>query len=151
MSGPQSPTGAAKPHALPAQLLHDLRTPLSQIVGYSELLAERAEAAGDDGCVADLHKIGAAGYRILALIEENFHPVPAPGPARAASANGRGPVPARQPTEAAPAGRVPLADFIAANREPILAEWEAFARTCKPASSGWTSWRCATMPTRCSP
>jgi signal transduction histidine kinase len=26
-----------------------------------------------------------------------------------------------------------LADFILANREPILAEWEAFARTCEPA------------------
>ena len=27
-----------------------------------------------------------------------------------------------------------LAEFILANREPILAEWEAFARTCTPAS-----------------
>ncbi|HUQ47682.1 MAG TPA: sensor histidine kinase [Gemmatimonadaceae bacterium] len=27
-----------------------------------------------------------------------------------------------------------LAEFILANREPILAEWETFARTCKPAS-----------------
>jgi signal transduction histidine kinase len=27
-----------------------------------------------------------------------------------------------------------LSDFIVANREPILAEWEAFARTCAPAS-----------------
>jgi len=27
-----------------------------------------------------------------------------------------------------------LADFITTNREPILAEWEAFARTCAPAS-----------------
>jgi signal transduction histidine kinase len=27
-----------------------------------------------------------------------------------------------------------LADFIVANREPILVEWEAFARTCAPAS-----------------
>ncbi|MDQ3555163.1 MAG: sensor histidine kinase [Gemmatimonadota bacterium] len=27
-----------------------------------------------------------------------------------------------------------LADFIVENREPILAEWEAFARTCAPAS-----------------
>ena len=27
-----------------------------------------------------------------------------------------------------------LADFILANREPILVEWEAFARTCAPAS-----------------
>jgi signal transduction histidine kinase len=29
---------------------------------------------------------------------------------------------------------VRLADFIVGNREPILAEWEAFARTCTPAS-----------------
>lgn len=29
-----------------------------------------------------------------------------------------------------------LADFILANREPILVEWEAFARTCTPASDG---------------
>jgi signal transduction histidine kinase len=29
-----------------------------------------------------------------------------------------------------------LAEFILANREPILAEWEAFARTCAPASGG---------------
>ena len=28
-----------------------------------------------------------------------------------------------------------LSDFIVANREPILAEWEAFARTCTPASA----------------
>ena len=28
-----------------------------------------------------------------------------------------------------------LADFIAGNREPILAEWEEFARTCAPAST----------------
>jgi signal transduction histidine kinase len=28
-----------------------------------------------------------------------------------------------------------LSDFIVANREPIMAEWEAFARTCAPASS----------------
>jgi signal transduction histidine kinase len=28
-----------------------------------------------------------------------------------------------------------LADFILSNREPILAEWEEFARTCRPAST----------------
>jgi signal transduction histidine kinase len=130
---PNRASGDAEHPALSAQLLHDLRTPLGQIVGYAELLAERAEAAGDDGCVADLHKISAAGYRILELIEDNFHAVPAPLAEAAPSANGRGPDPARG-TEAAPAGRVPLSDFIAANREPILAEWEAFARTCTPAS-----------------
>ena len=30
--------------------------------------------------------------------------------------------------------RMSLADFILANREPILREWEAFAKTCAPAS-----------------
>ncbi|MFL5539258.1 MAG: ATP-binding protein [Longimicrobiaceae bacterium] len=133
MTTPQPATREAELHAVPAQLIHDLRTPLSQIVGYSELLAERAEEAGDDLYLADLHKIGAAGYRILELIEENFHPVPEP-PAGPAPANGRGPAPASRQVGAAPAGRVRLADFIAANREPILAEWEAFARTCRPAS-----------------
>lgn len=29
---------------------------------------------------------------------------------------------------------ISLSDFIRANREPILVEWEAFARTCKPAA-----------------
>jgi signal transduction histidine kinase len=33
-----------------------------------------------------------------------------------------------------PEGAVRLADFIVANRERILAEWEAFARTCAPSS-----------------
>lgn len=133
MIAPLSAPGDAEHPALSAQLLHDLRTPLGQIVGYAELLAERAEAAGDDGCVVDLHKIAAAGYRILELIEENFQAAPPPLD-QPASSNGGSPTPARQHTEASPAGRVPLADFIAANREPILAEWEAFARTCTPAS-----------------
>jgi len=40
------------------------------------------------------------------------------------------------PPSSAPPGenRAPLADFILANREPIMAEFEAFARTCAPAS-----------------
>lgn len=29
-----------------------------------------------------------------------------------------------------------LADFILTNREPILVDWEEFARTCAPASGG---------------
>jgi signal transduction histidine kinase len=132
---PQPAPGAAELLVIPAQLVHDLRTPLSQIVGYSELLAERAEEAGDDLYLADLHKIGVAGYRILELIEENFHPVAAPPVGSAPPANGGGPGPARQQAGTAPAGGEPrLSDFIAANREPILAEWEAFARTCTPAS-----------------
>ncbi len=40
-----------------------------------------------------------------------------------------------QPTVVVPAETVRLADFILANRELILAEWEAFAKTCAPASA----------------
>lgn len=121
-------------HVVPARLIHDLRTPLSQIIGYSEMLVEQARQAGDEGSLADLHKIGAAGYRILELIESNFGPA---APVPDAPANGRGPAHALQRAGDVPAstvGPVRLADFIVANREPILAEWEAFARTCTPAS-----------------
>jgi signal transduction histidine kinase len=66
--------------AVPSELLHDLRTPLGQVIGYAELLVERAQEAGDDGIVPDLQKISAAGYRILALIEHNFTAAPAEDP-----------------------------------------------------------------------
>jgi len=52
--------------SLTAKLLHDLRSPLNQIIGYSELLVEEGTAPDD------IQKIRAAGQRMLALIEENF-------------------------------------------------------------------------------
>jgi light-regulated signal transduction histidine kinase (bacteriophytochrome) len=110
----QPPAGDTAAHAVPAQLIHDLRTPLSQIIGYSEMLVEHADEAGDHAYGTDLRKVRAAGYRLLELINDHFRAAPQP----AASAT----------------GATRLADFIVANREPILAEWEAFARTCAPAS-----------------
>jgi signal transduction histidine kinase len=59
-------------HALSPALLHDLRTPLGHIIGYAELLAERAEEAGDERFLPELRKISAAGYRMLALMDEFF-------------------------------------------------------------------------------
>lgn len=59
---------------LPSQLLHDLRSPLNQIIGYSEMLAEDAEVQHNDGLIADLGKIRQAGCSMLAIIEENFTP-----------------------------------------------------------------------------
>jgi len=135
MTAPLSPREAAGRHALPAALIHDLRTPLGQIIGYAEMLAEQAQEGGDAGPAADLNKIGAAGYRILELIEAHFQPAPALADAPAPSANGRGRAVQRPAAPVPSTGEaVRLADFIAANREPILAEWEAFARTCTPAS-----------------
>jgi signal transduction histidine kinase len=54
------------------QLLHDLRSPLTQIIGYTEMLTEEAEDKQGSPFVADLEKIRAAGLRMLTLIEENF-------------------------------------------------------------------------------
>lgn len=42
--------------------------------------------------------------------------------------------PSTQPTGIVVANTMRLADFILANRDLILAEWEAFAKTCAPAS-----------------
>jgi signal transduction histidine kinase len=86
MSEPPAPKAAAVRHPLPPELLHELRTPLTQIIGYSEMLAEQAAEAGHAGYLADLAKVSAAGYRLLALFEESFQAVrplaaPAEGPA----------------------------------------------------------------------
>lgn len=57
---------------LPSTLLHDLRTPLNQIIGYSEMLVEQAQDEGLSGFVPDLHKIRNAGRELLAHINNNF-------------------------------------------------------------------------------
>jgi len=75
MTAPPPATAAPVRHELPPELLHDLRTPLAQIIGYSELLMEQAQEAGDHGYVTDLRKVSAAGYRLLAMMEENFQSV----------------------------------------------------------------------------
>src|SRR5688572_31217101 len=59
-------------YAVPAELIHDLRTPLGQIIGYSEMLAEQAREGGHDALVPDLLKVGAAGWRLLHLLDANF-------------------------------------------------------------------------------
>jgi phosphoserine phosphatase RsbU/P len=69
-------------HALPAGLIHDLRTPLNQIIGYSEMLIEQAQEQGRDGFVPDLQKTHAAGKRLLALMDEHFRPMPDTAAAR---------------------------------------------------------------------
>ncbi len=53
-----------------ANMSHELRTPLNAIIGYSEMLQEEAEDAGQDHFVPDLQKIHAAGKHLLALIND---------------------------------------------------------------------------------
>ena len=59
---------------LPVELLHNLRTPLNQIIGFSEMLAEQAHDEGQDTFVPDLQKIHSAGMDLLAIITNSSEP-----------------------------------------------------------------------------
>src|SRR5262245_35962877 len=54
-----------------SNIRHNLRTPLNQIIGYSEMLQEEGEDLGLDAYVPDLQKIHSAGTQLLALINDN--------------------------------------------------------------------------------
>ena len=53
-----------------ANMSHELRTPLNAIIGYSEMLEEDAEAAGQKSFVSDLQKIRSSGKHLLGLIND---------------------------------------------------------------------------------
>jgi signal transduction histidine kinase/CheY-like chemotaxis protein len=51
-----------------ARMSHELRTPLNAVIGYSEMLLEDAEAAGDVDQTTDLKRIHTAGKHLLTLV-----------------------------------------------------------------------------------
>jgi class 3 adenylate cyclase len=53
-------------------LLHNLRTPLNQIIGFSEMLEEEARDLAQPTFVETLRKIGAAGRDLTKLLEDAF-------------------------------------------------------------------------------
>jgi signal transduction histidine kinase/CheY-like chemotaxis protein len=53
-----------------ANMSHELRTPLNAIIGYSEMLEEDAEQAGDTGYIPDVQKVNSAGRHLLSLIND---------------------------------------------------------------------------------
>ena len=59
-------------HMLPRGLLHDLRTPLGHILGYSELLIEEMHATGHEEFIPHLEKIRKAGRELVTMMDENF-------------------------------------------------------------------------------
>jgi signal transduction histidine kinase len=59
-------------HQLPSGLLHDLRTPLGHILGYSELLVEQMREGGHEEYIPFLEKITRAGHQLLELMTDNF-------------------------------------------------------------------------------
>jgi class 3 adenylate cyclase len=54
------------------RLLHDLRTPLNQIIGYSEMLEEEAREIGQQGLIDGLRRIAEAGRNLTSLLEDAF-------------------------------------------------------------------------------
>jgi signal transduction histidine kinase/DNA-binding response OmpR family regulator len=53
-----------------ANMSHELRTPLNAIIGYSEMLQEEAEDAGQESFIPDLRKVTRAGRHLLELIND---------------------------------------------------------------------------------
>ena len=53
-----------------ANMSHELRTPLNAIIGYSQMLQEEAQDAGQSEFVPDLTKIENAGKHLLGLIND---------------------------------------------------------------------------------
>jgi len=103
-----APEDDPKPARAGARLRHDLRTPINQIIGYSEMLDEDASEAGNTKASEDLRRIVAAARAMLGLVDRIPDEL---GPARAAvappAASPRAPesmpgrVPAPKPAEPA--------------------------------------------------
>lgn len=76
MSEDSSSNVSAAPAALDpfSHLRHDLRTPINQIIGYSEMLQEEAEDEGQAQYVPDLQKIQKAARVLLETINTNLVP-----------------------------------------------------------------------------
>jgi adenylate cyclase len=70
---PHTPPKGVDEEAL-KRLRHDLRTPLNQIIGYTEMLVETAGESAPVALTEDLQRLNAAGSQILAILNEGLAP-----------------------------------------------------------------------------
>jgi adenylate cyclase len=68
--GADLPAGAEDRGAYRSRLRHELRTPLSAIKGYAELILEEARDRGGDALTADLTKVLGLAERLLGEIDD---------------------------------------------------------------------------------
>jgi CheY-like chemotaxis protein len=129
-----------------------VRTPLNQILGYTEMLQEEAQAGNEPGLLADLGKIHAAARQLLQQVLKHF------GPVRAEAVLPRGALPAGTTTftrlgaagpQASPLARVAPAagtllvvDDDAANREMLARRLERLGHTVRLAAHGREALEC---------
>jgi two-component system, sensor histidine kinase and response regulator len=134
---PESAIAGAPRMSVSPQLLHDLRSPLNHIIGYSEMLTEEAEGQRREEFAADLAKIRAAGHRMLELIEENFTSASETMPTLVADADA-GPVQVDAAAQGAAElpGLLLVVDDDAANREVLSRRLERQGHDVRTASSG---------------
>jgi len=132
-------TPATTAISVSSHLLHELRSPLTEIIGYSEMLAEEGETQLWANVIADVEKVGAAGRRLLALLEENFtsdNETASPIPRRADEAPA--PVvftPAGQHRQVEP-GSLLVVDDDATNREVLTRRLERQGHVVTTAARG---------------
>ena len=151
MSEPSSPTSEAPRHALPSDLIHKLRTPLNQIIGYSEMLIEQAQEQGQVAFVPDLEKTHAAGKQLLSIINDNFHSLHLPN-GHSAIAGPRVSEPARRELEQVPPqsmqglaaravqGLVLVVDDVENNRDVLSRRLERQGYAVATAENGREAW-----------
>ena len=136
------------PTPSPAKSLrHDLRTPINQIIGYSELLGEEATSEGHQQYVADLEKIGIAARNLLAKIDSlpldgiQARAADGPGPAKGQTPevkSGEYVAPAGSADIAAPEGnpRILVVDDVELNRSMLTRRLERKAFQVETAEGG---------------
>ncbi|SJM95387.1 response regulator [Crenothrix polyspora] len=120
-----------------ADLRHTLRTPLNQIIGYSEMLAEDAKDAGQTAFVADLGKIHQAAHTLLNLLDTLFAPAPqeairTPVPVSTASVEALAPTLSKEVT----AGRILVVDDNASNRDLLARRLQRHGHLTSMAEDG---------------
>ena len=120
-----------------ADLRHNLRTPLNQIIGYSEMLAEDAKDAGQTAFVADLEKIHKAAHNLLALLDTALAPnsqmtnTPTPVITEAAVDT----LPVLHPEKASP-GKILVVDDNASNRDLLARRLQRHGHLTSMAEDG---------------
>lgn len=138
-----------------SHLRHDLRTPINQIIGYSELLMEEAEDAGHDAYAPDLTKIRNAAKQLLNLINDNLTdnrmqlsgdivdagaqtapPFPFTSPGSRPSIPSAPPMLNEEDRPAATPGRILVVDDNEGNRDMLSRQLERQGHTVATASDG---------------
>lgn len=120
-----------------ADLRHNLRTPLNQIIGYTELLTEDAREANLTAFVADLEKIHKAAHNLLALLNTALAPnlqminTPAPVITEAAVDT----LPVLHPEKASP-GKILVVDDNASNRDLLARRLQRHGHVTSMAEDG---------------